>query len=161
MTYEILKNTFFWYFFLGEIFLEGRGELAPPLCPTFFCKIYIFFFMFKKNDIWQVTGDKWQVTRDMWQVTRDTWRMTPHVEWTLSQNFSSIALTVWDLWCFEYLEEKAHRVNESMNDEAVCRKAPATPGLLMTEVIVEQPWLHRVCQLFKTAYTSLLYSYFL
>ena len=26
-----------------------------------------------------------------------------------------------------------------MNEEDVCRTAPATPGLLMTEVLVEQP----------------------
>ena len=35
--------------------------------------------------------------------------------------------------------------NELINDEGVCRTAPATPGLLMTKVFVEQPWLHRVC----------------
>ena len=53
--------------------------------------------------------------------------------WTFCQNFSSLALTVWDLWCLEYWEEKDHRlnqwINESMNDEGVSRTVPATPGL--------------------------------
>ena len=50
-------------------------------------------------DRWQVTGDIWHVTGDMWHKTCDRWR-------TLCQNFRSLALIVWDLWCFEDLEEK-------------------------------------------------------
>ena len=51
--------------------------------------------------------------------------------WTFSQIFSSLALTVWDLWYYEDLEKKAHSIlNQWMNDEAVYRTAPATPGLL-------------------------------
>ena len=79
-----------------------------------------------------MTRDTWHVTRDTWHVTRDMWHMTHGVVWTFSQNFSCLALTVWDLWCCEYLEEKAHWMNQWMNDEAVCRTAPATPGLLIT-----------------------------
>ena len=44
------------------------------------------------------------------------------------KNFSSLALTVCDLWYFEDFEEKA----DSLNYEAVCRTAPATPGLLIS-----------------------------
>ena len=66
------------------------------------------------------------------QMTRDTFHVWGG--WTFSQNFSSLALTVCDLWYYEDLEEKAHRMNEwmneSMNYEAVYRTAPATPGLL-------------------------------
>ena len=36
-----------------------------------------------------------------------------------------------------------------MNDKAVCRTAPATQGLLITELFVEQPLLHRVCCISK------------
>ena len=50
----------------------------------------------------------------MWHVTRDT-----------------LALTVCDLWYYEDLEEKDDLNNEWMNDEAVYRRAPATPGLLI------------------------------
>ena len=58
--------------------------------------------------MWHVTRDTWHVTRDTWHVTCDTWH---GVVWIFSQNFSCLALTVWDLWC-------------------VYRTAPATLGLL-------------------------------
>ena len=76
-----------------------------------------------------MTGDRWQVTRDKWQVTRDTWHMTHSVGRTFSQNFSSLALPVWDWQCLEYISTNHRWVNE-----------------WMTEVFVEQPRLHRVCQ---------------
>ena len=50
--------------------------------------------------------------------------------WTFSPNFSSLALTVCDLWYYEDLEEKADWTTELINDKAVYRTAPATPGLL-------------------------------
>ena len=37
------------------------------------------------------------------------------------------------LWYYEDLEEKDDSVNELINDEAVCRTAPATPGLLIIQ----------------------------
>ena len=37
---------------------------------------------------------------------------------------------VWDLWCFEDLEEKDETINQLNYDGGVCRTAPATPGLL-------------------------------
>ena len=75
--------------------------------------------------------DVWHVTCDMWHVTQDTW----HVRgWTFYQNFSSLSLTVCDLWYYEDLEEKAdwigQWINQLINHEAVYRTAPATPGLL-------------------------------
>ena len=67
----------------------------------------------KKKKI--VTCDTWHVTRDTWHVTwRDTWHMTCDMfggGWTFSQNFSSLALTVCDLWYYEYLEEKDDSIN--------------------------------------------------
>ena len=59
-----------------------------------------------RGDMWDVTGDTWQVTCDTKQVTHDRWHMTHGEGCTFSPNFSSLALTVWDLWCFEDLEEK-------------------------------------------------------
>ena len=41
----------------------------------------------------------------IWHMRRDTWHVT-HDRWHVTHNFSSLALTVWDLWCFEDLEEK-------------------------------------------------------
>ena len=79
---------------------------------------------------------KWHMTRDMWHVTRDMWHVTRLGGWTFTQNFSSLALTVCDLWYYEdilgkgWLNELMNEwVNELINDKAVCRTAPATPGL--------------------------------
>ena len=47
-----------------------------------------------------------------------------------SQNFLSLALTVWDLWCFNDVEEKYYWM--VMSNKAACRTARATPGLLNT-----------------------------
>ena len=52
--------------------------------------------------------DMWQMTCDMWHVTRDMWHVTGWGGWTFSQKFSSLALTVSDLWYYEDMEEKAH-----------------------------------------------------
>ena len=93
--------------------------LAPPL--------------FQKNSkkkpyMWHLTGDTWHVTPDMWHVTRGMWHLTHGGGLTFSPNFISLALTVWDFWYLEDLEEK----DWLLNYEAVCRTAPATPGLLIT-----------------------------
>ena len=59
--------------------------------------------------------------------------------WTFSQNFSSLALTAWDLWCVEDWVEKDDWLNETMNQwvsyEAVLRTALGTPGLIKIETI--------------------------
>ena len=44
--------------------------------------------------IYQVTRDSWQVAGDIWQVVYDRWQMQSGVDWTFSQNFSSLDLTV-------------------------------------------------------------------
>ena len=53
----------------------------------------------------------------------------------MSQNFSFLALMVWELRFFEDLEENDQSVTEIMNeliiDKAVCRTALATLGLLV------------------------------
>jgi hypothetical protein len=65
------------------------------------------------------------VTCDMWHVWGG---------WTFSQNFSSLVLTVCDLWYYEDLEESDYGLNQWINDEAVYRTAPATPGLLISDI---------------------------
>ena len=87
------------------------------------------------RDMWHLTPDTWHLTHHTWHVTCDTWHVTHGEGWTFSQNFSFIALTVWDLWCCEYLEQKDHSLTHSMNDEAVYRTAPATPGLLNIRLV--------------------------
>ena len=88
------------------------------------------FFLNVKGNRWQVTSDRWHVTLDMWHVTRDTWHMTHYVGWTFSQNFISLAITVWDLWSCEYLQEKDHWLTDWLTDYGLCRTALATLGLL-------------------------------
>ena len=79
-----------------------------------------------------VTHDMWNVTCDMWHVTCDTWHLTCWGLWTFSQSFSSLALTVSDLWYYEDMEEKAHLLTDWMNYEAVYRTASSTPGLFIS-----------------------------
>ena len=78
-----------------------------------------------KNYMWHVACDMWHMTCDMWHLTHHRW-------WTLCQNFRSLALTIWESWCFEDFEEKDDWLNESINDKGVSRAAPATPGLLIS-----------------------------
>ena len=51
--------------------------------------------------------------------------------WSFSQNVSSLALRVCDSWCFEYILTNHRWLNQLINDKAVHRTAPATPGLLI------------------------------
>ena len=76
---------------------------------------------------------RWHVTCDMWHVTHDIWHVTRDVRWTFYKKVSSLALTVWDLWCSEDFEEKDSLLNEWMNDEAVFRTTPAILGLCKFE----------------------------
>ena len=92
------------------------------------------------RDRWQVTRDTWHMTGDTWHVTCDTWHMTHSVGWTFSQNFSSLALPVWDWQCFEYISTNHHSVSYLLtliNYEAVYRKAPDTPGLLNITIFIK------------------------
>ena len=77
----------------------------------------------------------------MWHVTHDMGYRTQKCDnVTFSPNFSSLPITVCDLWYYEDLKEKAHglndwmnqSINQSINYEAVCRTAPATLGLLIS-----------------------------
>ena len=72
------------------------------------------------------------MTCDTWHVTRDIWHVTCCGGWTFSQNFSSPALRIFDLWYFEDLEEKDDSLTHWINYEGVCWTAPDTPGLLIT-----------------------------
>ena len=46
------------------------------------------------NPMWRMKCDTWNVTHDMWHMTCDTWHVTGRGRWTFSQNFSSLAFTV-------------------------------------------------------------------
>ena len=62
-----------------------------------------------------------------------TWHVAHCGSWTFSQNFSSLALPVWDKQCLEDSEQKDYSmklINEWMSNEGNCRRAPARPGRL-------------------------------
>ena len=84
------------------------------------------------NFFGHVTGHTGHMTRDIWHMTHGKWHMTHSVLWTCSQNFSSLALPVWDWQRLEYIWTKGS-LNEWMNkwmDRGDYRTAPATQGLL-------------------------------
>ena len=88
-------------------------------------------------EMWHVTHDTWHVTHDTWHVTHDTWHVTHRGWWTLSQNFSSLDLTVWELWFLKIWRKRMTEwMNEWINDKAVFWTAPATPGLLKTKKVL-------------------------
>ena len=73
------------------------------------------------------------MTCDRWHMTCDTWHTTHSLRWTFSQNFSSLALPVWDWVCLEDILTKGWFI-QWINE-------------LMTKVIVEQPQLHQILRL--------------
>ena len=85
--------------------------------------------------MWQVTRDTWQVTRDTWHMTRDMWQVT-HDTWcgvNILSKFklsSSNGLGYMMLWISGGKGSLSELINQWINDEAVYRTAPATPGLL-------------------------------
>ena len=67
------------------------------------------------------------------------WHVTHSAGWSFSQNVSFLAAPVWDWQCLEDIQTKEsviesnnQSINEWMNDGGDCRKASATPGLLIT-----------------------------
>ena len=80
----------------------------------------------KKCDTWHVTCDTWHVTRDMWQV----WGLN-----ILSKSQLPSSYRLWFMILGRYFRK---RMNRLMSDKAVCRTAPATPGLsIMTRLFID------------------------
>ena len=73
---------------------------------TILIRIFFFIYLHLTLDMWHMTGNIWHVTCDSWHVTGDMW--------AVSQNSSSLALTVWELWCLEDLEKQEHSVTQFM-----------------------------------------------
>ena len=107
---------------LGGLSPKTRLITDPP--PTSFTTLYQKKIKLKivTHDMWHVTWDTSHMTHDTFHVTHDRWG-----RWTYPQNFSSLALTVWEWRCSEDISAKDHWVNQ-----------------WITKVFVEQPRLHRV-----------------
>ena len=82
--------------------------------------------------MWHVTCDLPHVTPDMWHVTRDMWHMT-HDRWVEVNLISQFQLpnsySLWIIMCWRF-GGKEWLTTKLINGKAVCRTAPATPGLL-------------------------------
>ena len=86
----------------------------------------------RRKKMWHVTCDAWHVTRDMWHVTRDMWHVTCDTFGGVNILSKFQLPSSYCLW-FMMLWRSGGKgwVTELMNDEAVYRTAPATPGLLI------------------------------
>ena len=78
------------------------------------CTNLLHHFVWKKKK-WQVTCDTRHITCDKWHVTRDMWHLTNGGWWTFFQNFSYLALTVWDRQCLQDISTKDESLNQSIN----------------------------------------------
>ena len=58
------------------------------------------------------------------------WHMKCGRRWFFYQNVSSLSLTIWEWRCFEDIFTKDELMIQLINDEGVCRTAPAKLGLV-------------------------------
>ena len=91
--------------------------------------------------VWKKKNTKYNLDFVWWHMTCDTWRMkcdTLHKtcdkrgRWAFPQNFSSLALTLWEWRCSEYISTKDDWLIDWLS-------------LLLRKMFVEQPRLHQVC----------------
>ena len=77
------------------------------------------------------------MTRDMWRITCDTWYMTRDMFGGMNILSKFQLPSSYCLW-FMILWRSGGKgwLNESMNDKAVYRTAPVTPGLLKNSVFL-------------------------
>ena len=91
-------------------------------------------------DMWHVIRDKWHVTHDIWHMTHGTFGGVNIL--SKFQLPSSYRLWFMILWRSGGKGSVAEWINQSINDEAVYRTAPATPGLLnMLLSLMALEWL--------------------
>ena len=83
---------------IWDLFCRG-GKLGEQCGSFLHCSTNLKKKKSKICEIWHLTHDTWHMTCDMWHLTHRGW-------WTLSQNFRSLAITVWELWCIKDWEEK-------------------------------------------------------
>ena len=105
-----------WIQILNVLISTRRGK--PRWLQTLHRLASLVFFLVKK--------------RRRKKITHGMQHMIPVGRWTFSQNFRSPAHTVWELRCFEDLEEKDKWLHKLISDKGVSRTAQATPGLLIT-----------------------------
>ena len=70
------------------------------------------------GDTGHITCDMWHMTHNMWHMTHDSAHAALGGRWTLSQNASSLALTVLEWRHFEDFEEKDDWLADWMSNKA-------------------------------------------
>ena len=82
-------------------------------------------------DVWHVTSDTWHMTCDIWHMTRDMWHVKFDMLWGVNILSKFQLPSSSGLWfrIFWRLGGKGW-LSDWMSNEADCRTAPATPGLL-------------------------------
>ena len=110
--------------------LDGVGPVDNR---PFTNKLHHFVQKNKKTcDTWHVTCDMWHVmTCDTWHVTHDMWLVVWGNILSKFQLPSSYGLWFMISWRLGGKGWLTHSLTQSINDEGVCRTAPATPGLLI------------------------------
>ena len=82
----------------------------------------------------------WHVTRDTWHVTLDTWHLTCDTWWGVNILSTFQLSTSFGLGVMVFLRFWGKGgVNHSISHKAVCRTAPATPGLVNIYFASESP----------------------
>ena len=74
------------------------------------------------------------MTRGMWHVTRDIWGMKILSKCQLHSSYDLGETIFWGYIHEGWLDQWK---NQLINDEGVCKTAPATPGLLNMSDIIE------------------------
>ena len=82
--------------------------------------------------------DMRHMTCDMWHLTCDTWHLTCDMLWGVNilskcQFPSTYSLWFMIFWSFLGKAWLTKSMNQSISDKGVCRKALATPGLLIIQ----------------------------
>ena len=76
--------------------------------------------------MWHVTSDMWHLTCDRWHVIHDTWRWVNILSKFQLSSSNSLGFMIF------WRSGGKGSLSKLTNDKAVCRTAPATPGLLIS-----------------------------
>ena len=90
----------------------------------------------KKQKKIRINSNMWRITCGLWHVTCDTWHVTHDMLWgvnILSKFQLPSSYCLWFIRIWRYGGKGS--LSEKIKGEAVYRTAPATPGLLITNVL--------------------------